>query len=157
MLFCANTHPLPLAFGVGGSFIIFWPIAPETHPPSGNNNDTTPTMAPPSATSPILCHLSMSTCGTPNKPKWCVYTLFGPGNFFKTHFMFRFATTHPPPPLAFCKEGVLFYIELCTPNGPKWCVDEEAQPLYPENQFYFISNGWKALWEEYQRHQDTMA
>ena len=61
------------------------------------------------------------------------------------------------PPLTFCRGGVLFYINLCTQNGPKWCVDGEAQPLYPQNQFYFISNGWNALWDEYQRHQDTTA
>ena len=28
-------------------------------------------------------------------------------------------------------------------------VDEEAQPPYPENQFYFISNGWNALQDKY--------
>ena len=27
--------------------------------------------------------------------------------------------------------------------------DEEAQPLYLENQIYFISNGWNALQDEY--------
>ena len=28
-------------------------------------------------------------------------------------------------------------------------VDKEAQPLYPENQFYFISNSWNALQHKY--------
>ena len=27
--------------------------------------------------------------------------------------------------------------------------DEEAQPPYPENWFYFISNGWNTLQDKY--------
>ena len=28
-------------------------------------------------------------------------------------------------------------------------TNEEAQPLYPENQFYFIYNSWNALQDKY--------
>ena len=144
-----------MSFGPGNFFnyILCFFFFVNTHPPSGNNNNTTPTMVPPSATSPILCHLSMSTCGTPNEHKRCVYTLFGPGNFSFCHY------SPSPPPSHFVRREFYFILNCAPQMGPNdvlmrrpsLCTRKTSFTLFltVERHYGKSTRGTRTLWHKY--------